>query len=91
MGSGIGFFKVGGRGGKDDFCGWDEAILGKVENFIGAKALDGGSFRDMYIWVEGEPETALKDKCVGEGSELFQWVTASPLKMAEGSMRPASA
>ena len=62
-----------GKGGNDDFCGWADEDLGKVENLTGAKALDCGSLRDMYIWLEGELDTARKDNCVvGEGSELFQ-------------------
>ena len=64
--------------------------MGKVENLTGAKALNCGSLRDMYIWFEGELDTARKDNCVGEGSELFQCVAPSPLNMAEGSIRPAS-
>jgi len=37
----------------------DEEPLGNVENLTGANVLVG-SLRDMYIWVEGELETAPK-------------------------------
>ena len=85
----VGGFCDCGKGGKDDFGGWVEEDLGRVENLTGAKDLGCGSLRDMYIWDEGEPETALKVVCVGD--EFVHCVTASPLKMAEGSIRPASA
>ena len=39
----------------------DEDPLGNVENLIGANVLVGFWLRDMYIWAEGELETAPKD------------------------------
>jgi len=61
-----------------------------VLNFTGAKVL-GPEGLDMYIWEEGELDMALRDVCDGAGSELFQWVMVSPLKIADGSMIPDSA
>ena len=60
-------------------------------NFTGAKVLGPEGLLDMYICEEGELEMALRDVFGGEGSEFFQWVMFSPLKMADGSMMPDSA
>jgi len=60
-------------------------------NFTGVKVLGPGGLLDIYIFEEGELETALRELLGGDGSEFFQWVMASPLKIADGSMIPDSA
>jgi hypothetical protein len=60
-------------------------------NFTGAKVLGLEGLVDIYIFEEGELETALRDVLGGEGSEFFQLVMVSPLKIADGSIIPDSA
>ena len=69
-------------------CGKVAEDLGRVENFTGAKTLHlcpDPSCLDLY--TEGGVGEGLETRCVPGHHR----VTASPLNIAEGSMRPAAA